>query len=872
MRVPVLAVSTLGLTASALAAQGDADSQIQEVTVTGTYSGSLQKAAEIKRKADHIADAISAEDVGKFPSRNIGEALQRIPGVTLDRTADGASTTRGEALHINIRGLPPQFQNVQLNGRNIAVNEAVENGGKDGRQFRFDVLPSDVVSLVEVVKSPTADMQEGGIAGNVDLRTYRPLEIGKRITFSPKFNYGALADKVDDSYSGMGSWVNDADTFGVLFSGSYSTRHARQDRFYQQDAWRTGRDTNLFPDRNVYEPARVRPTIETEDRKRYTLSGALQWRASEQFETNIDVLWTRLNNDYKEYGVDLFLAGGRLRPGSYVVDGDHTAISGTLDGVQLQLSDETSRQQHKLYSIGINQAWTPGDWTVTGDVNFSRADSDTIQPIQRARFIFNNATVAYDYSRGYQTPPILTPSVDLTDPTLWTSTVGSVQARPEDVADTDVETKLDASRKLEGLVSKLAAGVSRQHRGHDYFRIDRNSPTFTGVSPAIAGSGSVQALPDDDFLKDFGSGFPRQWLDPNNDYLFAKYFDQGLLDTPSTALDLGNQSHLVENINSIYGMASVGGELGTVPWSGNIGVRVARTQQTSSGYAVSNGVATAVSYRKNYTDVLPSLNLQANLREDLIARFGASKAITRPNLGSIAPGLSLATDINNASGGNPDLDPFRSKNLDLSLEWYFSRVGSLTGAAFWKDFDSYITTSTTTITVPGSKFGSYNLTSSVNGGKARLSGVEVGYHQMFDFLPTPFDGLGVETSYTRVWQDSSFTTGTRAVTNSLIGVSPSSYNVVGFYEKGPVATRLGYFWRDRYLASLGPADGTDEIFDSFGSLDASISYAVTSSFSVTAEALNLADKAVYTYASTKSRPQEIFYYGRTFSLGILGKF
>jgi iron complex outermembrane receptor protein len=166
-----------------LAADSDApDSQMQEVTVTGTYSGSLKKADDLKRKADRIVDAISAEDVGKFPSRNIGEALQRIPGVTLDRTADGSSTTRGEALHVNIRGLPPQFQVVQLNGRNIAVNEAVENGGKDGRQFRFDILPSDVISLVEVEKSPTAEMEEGGIAGNVDLRTYRPLDLGTHFT------------------------------------------------------------------------------------------------------------------------------------------------------------------------------------------------------------------------------------------------------------------------------------------------------------------------------------------------------------------------------------------------------------------------------------------------------------------------------------------------------------------------------------------------------------------------------------------------------------------------------------------------------------------------------------------------------------------
>ena len=845
---------------------------MQEVTVTGSYSGSLKKAEEVKRKADQIVDAISAEDVGKFPSRNIGEALQRIPGVTLDRTADGSSTTRGEALHINIRGLPPQFQVVQLNGRNIAVNEAVENGGKDGRQFRFDVLPSDVISLAEVVKSPTAEMEEGGIAGNVDLRTYRPLDVGKRVTFSPKASYSELTDKVDGSYSGMGSWANDTNTFGALLSGGYTTRRARQDRVYEQDAWLSGRDKNLFPNGDVFEPVRARPTIETEDRKRYTLSGTLQFRPNSQFETNFDALWTRLNDDYKEYGVDIFLQGGKLRPGSYVVDADHTAISGIMDGVQLQLSDETSRQRHKLWSVGVNQAWTPGDWKVVADVNYSRADSDTIQPIQRARFIYNNASVAYDFSRGYKNPPILTPNVDLTDPAIWTSTVGSVQARPEDVYDTDLETKLDISRKLDGPITRVAAGFSRQRREHDYFRIDRNSPTFTNVSPAQAGPGSVLPLPYNDFLSGFAGGYPTHWLDPNNAYLFSKYFDPNLLNTPSNALDLGNQSHLDEGINAAYGMISFAGTLGAVPFSGNLGVRVARTKQTSSGYAVSSGVATAVAYEKDYTDVLPSLNIAANLRDDLIARFGASKAITRPNLADIAPGLSLATDINNAGGGNPALDPFRSKNLDLSLEWYFNEFGSLTGAGFWKDFDSYETTATTLIDVPGSKFGSYNLTSVVNGGTAKLTGAEIGYQQRLGFLPGLLDGLGIEASYTRVWQDSSFTTGNRQVTDSLIGVSPSSYNVVGFYEKAAFAARVGYFWRNHYLARLGPSNGTDEIFDSFGSLDGSISYTVSPHFTVTAEALNMLDSSVFTYASVKSRPQEIFHYGRTVTLGVLARF
>lgn len=859
------------------AAAAAAPSEVEEVVITGSYAKSLEQAVRLKRAADVIVDAISAEDVGKFPSSNIGEALQRVPGVTLDRTSQGSSPTRGEATHINLRGLPPDFQNVQLNGRNIAVNEAIENGGKEGRQFRFDVLPSDVISLVEVVKTPTGETTEGGIAGNVNLHTYRPLAVGKRLSVSAKANYGQLVDHVDGAFSGLGSWTNADETFGALLSAVYSTRKARQDRAYQQDPWLTGRDVSLFPAGDVYLPARIRPTIETEDRKRFTVAGAAQYRPNDDFETNADFLFTRLNNSYKEYGVDFFLNRGTLRPGSFTVDANKTAIKGIMDNVQVQLSDETSTQRHDLYSFGINQRWTPGAWVVAADANYSRADSGTIQPIVRTRFVANGTSVAYDFSRGYKEPPIITPSISLTDPTLYTSVLSNVQARPQIAWDTDLGLKLDVSRTFEdSFFTRAAAGVSYEQREHDYYRIDRNAPTFVGVTPAQAGPGSVNPLPYNDFLKGFAGGYPRTWLDPNNRLLFDKYIPQALLQTPPTPQDLLTQSHFNEDIVSGYAVASFRGEVGTIPYTGNLGLRVSSTQQTVSGYSnsVVNGVLVAnpVTYEKTYTDVLPSFNLKIDLTSELILRLAASKAISRASLNVLAPGLSLAADIPNAGGGNPEVDPFRAKNYDVSLEWYFDRFGKVSVAGFIKDFESYITTAQSQLTVPGSKFGTYLLTAPQNGGKARLTGLELGYQQRFTFLPEIFDGLGAEGSFTYVSQDSQFTSGTRLVKNSILGVSKISYNAVAFYEKGPMAARIGWFWRDHYVARIGPSNGTDEIFDAFGSLDGTVSYAVTPQLGVTLEAINILDASVYSYATIKDRPQEIFHYGRTFTAALRYRF
>lgn len=873
------AVSVAALAHPAFAADPakvEGSTEVDAIVVTGSYAKSLEKAVQLKRQADTIIDAISAEDVGKFPSSNIGEALQRVAGVTLDRTSQGSSATRGEATHINVRGLGPDFQNVQLNGRNIAVNEAIENGGKEGRQFRFDVLPSDIISMVEVLKTPTGETTEGGIAGIVNLRTYRPLDVGKRVSVSAKANYGVLADSLDGTYSGLASWTNEDKTFGALLSGVYSTRQARLDRAYQQDPWLKGRSTNLFPAGDVYLPARIRPTVETEERERFTAAGSLQYQPNDDFETNFDFLLTRLDNSYAEYGVDFFLNSGTLRAGSYTVDANNTAIKGIMDNVQVQLSNETSLQRHDLWSIGVNQKWTPGDWTISADANYSRADSGTENPIVRTRFVSNGTNVAYDFSRGYKNPAIITPSISLTDPTLFTSVLSNVQARPQVAWDTDFGLKLDAARTFTGFITRVAAGVSFEQREHDYWRIDRNAPTFVGVTPALAGAGSVNPLPYSDFLDGFASGYPRTWLNPNNSLLFAKYLPQALLETPPTPQDLLTQSHFNEDITSGYAVASFRGDAGSIGYSGNVGLRVSSTDQSIFGYSnqVVSGVlvATPVRYEKTYTDVLPSFNVKFDLTDKLVLRLAASKAISRASLNVLAPGLSLAADIPNAGGGNPEVEPFRSKNYDVSLEWYFDRFGKLSAAGFIKDFDSYITTAQSQLTVPGSKFGTYQLTAPQNGGKAKLTGLEFGYQQRFAFLPQPFDGLGVEASYTYVSQDSEFKSGTRLVQDSILGVSPVSYNVVGFYEKGPIAARLGWFWRDHYVARIGPSNGTDEIFDAFGSLDGTVSYAVTPQLGVTFEGINLLDEAVYSYATIKARPQEIFHYGRTFTAAVRYRF
>jgi TonB-dependent receptor len=330
-------------------------------------------------------------------------------------------------------------------------------------------------------------------------------------------------------------------------------------------------------------------------------------------------------------------------------------------------------------------------------------------------------------------------------------------------------------------------------------------------------------------------------------------------------------------------MAAFAAPVGGVRISGNAGVRVVYTDQRAQGYANPGGGAAAIpiDVTQRYTEVLPALNVAADLTDELTLRLGYARQMSRPQPELLAPGLTVTLQNGTGRGGNPTLKPFLSNNLDASLEWYFSRLGKVSIAAFDKKFDNYLTQQMSQISVPNNfGFDFYNITTQVNGGAARLYGLEFGYQQTLDFLPGALSGLGIEASYTRVFQKSNFavaagSTATRTVNNHLLGVSPSSYSLVGFYEKGLVSGRLGYVWREAYLQANGGVGQVDTYFDSFGSLDGSFSLAVTPTTSVTLSAVNLLRSSLSQYgrAATGGKvPGEAYAYGRTLSLGAQFKF
>ncbi len=277
--------------------------RLEDVVVLGRYAESLSVATSVKRNADVILDSLSSADIGDFPARNVGDALARVPGVSVDRIGPGG---RGESLSINLRGLPANFQTVLMNGREIAVSENVETSQQIGRSFRYDILPPDLISRLDVIKTTTASMTESGIAGTVDILTYRPLDLGPTTVMSQEVLHNQLADRSGLSAGALISWVNADETLGVLVSGFYADRRERFDSDFS-DGWVLGRNSSFAANRvalaDVYIPLSRRPTVETYRKRRTTGTLAVQYRPNDDWETRLDAFYTHQNSPYRSAGI-----------------------------------------------------------------------------------------------------------------------------------------------------------------------------------------------------------------------------------------------------------------------------------------------------------------------------------------------------------------------------------------------------------------------------------------------------------------------------------------------------------------------------------------------------------------------------------------
>ena len=828
--------------------------EVEPVTITAAYAASLGRSLAAKRAAAYVLDTVSAEDIARLPAANAAEALQLTPGVSLERH-------RGVGLYVSVRGLGPQFQNVLLNGRPIAMNDLVENGGFRGRQFRFEVLPADVIDQIEVAKSTTADMDDGALGGNIDVRTFKPLALGRRSVASVRMSQGQ-AGRSDPSVSGVWSWVDDSGRVGVLAGGVVERRRIRNDRVYQT-GWNLDRFTSALGP-GFYTPTRTRPTLELEDRRTVSGDVTLQWRPSTAWSLEADLLATRLDARYDEYGLDIYpddpsISNPRFVAGTQTIVGD-TVQAGTINDTRWMASRETSLNRHDLVAVGLHQRWTRGAWTVDADYAFSRARSyhPDGRGTVRARVAFF-APLRYDFGHGLSGGPSLRTPVDYANPANFVGQTFDYTWK--DSRDSDQLYRADVRRDL--LAGGLSFGGEVHIRKRDYRRRDWNLNTLVGRPLTGLGPGFYGQTPVSDFLDGTPADLPRRWVAPNARAFYDLLYTPAIAVQAPSLADLRNSFVVREAIRAAYVRYDFATTVLGRPVSGEAGLRYAATRQTSVGVVSSGDDPLPAQWRKDYGNWLPSGNLRIDLTKNLLLRLAASRVVNRPNVIDSAPRITVARDTPTANGGNPELAPFLATQVDASLEWYAPAGGAVSLAVFDRRLDNYITAQNTFIDVPGR--GQILLSTNVNGGDARIQGVEASFSRVFRQAPAPLDGLGFQATFTLVRSQANYFAGDRVIRNALLGLSRATYSGVLFYEKGRGSARLAYSWRGPYLTTIGSSVTAPSTTAAFGSLDGAAAWRVNSATTLSLEGVNLADARRFVYGESRDQPMEIHHWGRYLS-------
>lgn len=863
------------------AAAPAADAADSEIVVTG-IRGSLREAIDAKRDLSVIADVVTAEDVGKFPDKNVAEALQRVPGIVVNREF-------GEGERVSLRGTAPNLTKTLLNGHTVATADwFILDQVASTRSFNYLTLPAEIIGRLEVYKSPQADVEEGGVGGTINVITRNPLDLDPlTLSASVQGVYSDLSGKFDPQVSGLVSWKNADETFGVLVGAIYQKRRTRRDglEIFGYRSFPVGGG-------NALVPTLIGSTMFEQNRERYGANIGIQFRPSDELEINITGLYSRFNADnfnqnYIAWGEQALAGGGTI---SNAVVEDGVAVAGNIasrnggtEGFGV-VYDAIDRQAvAKTVSADFDLTWRPVDTlSVHFKAGWTKANGDT----SNENFIEFAGPGAFSYDLRSGRPEVAFSNPNPLNPAGIRPDFARIQSVTND--DEEKYFYLDVEKEVEwGPMTALKFGV--KYTDHD--RVAERFATNGGVFTPGLRCGAV-ACTSADFAT--GSGMPGDFLDniaaPGtlNDYwrvdpakLRAIYAAQTAPGTDRFLVP-GNTYAINEKAYGGYGLAKFGGD----GWRGNVGVRVIKTEQTSDGFIIGGanpeftnpfGGFTPSTAKRSYTDILPSANLSVDLSDQVVLRFAAGKTMTRPDFVDITPGVDLNGTLLTGRGGDPNLDPYRANQYDLSIEWYPDRETIVALAAFYKDIQSYIVNTTSTETLPGVFVPGSQPAGCVAAGGGnpnlfncpyqinRRSNGDGGRNQGFEFqVSRPiWGGFGAVANYT--YSDAKASNG-----DPIPGNSKHSLNLTGYFENDLVSARVSYNYRSKFFIDIDRAAPLNQA--SLSSLDASLSINVTENIALTADAINLTNEEIVQYSGTRDRPRAIYDNGRQFYVGARLKF
>ena len=929
------------------------DDETEQVIVTGLIH-SLRTNLDVKRNAAGLVDAISSEDIGKFPDADIAAAMQRIPGVTVSRglsSLGGVPTSTGIATQITVRGFGPQFNETLFNSRKIASGVVTGPGGASS--FDFSSIGADFVSEVDVLKSPDATLSSGAIGATVNLKLPNPFDHpGLELVASGN---STISPEEGNATPHIGALFSDTfadNSFGILLDASYAIDRTRGNHVNIQ-GWE---GTQIAPSQlsGATPGASTTNSInawfiqdyglyqETTQDTRINGRASLQWRPAENLVITLDDNYSRDTLHARQYGYSVWFNAGGLTNvtqssygtiTSFVQPATPTDFQSQINGSMIQNND-----------TGLNVKW---DATDNLSFNFDYDNSEAwLNPDRKLSSIDSDVgygpSVPGNTTNATNVGIVVPGSHALPYPTglgpngnaaafINNGLIGShvfpmsSNQRFDQIRQFKGEAQWVESDKLKITAGYQYVGDHDNAQSHDDFA-NNQWQAFAGYGPASGNIGvHGAALPQNLFTGSFGTadfinGFSGSSNLPPKVLVFDPYsvlnYLQGL-GNPATqtvpgfnvgccnpaytgmyqlANVVGSYSQVIENTHSGFVNMFATVSLAGMPLRINAGLRGEYTNVTTVGlgqqptsltvqpsdhtdFLVGFSPTAMVIGHNDYQSLLPNLDLNLAVTDELQIRFDASRTLTRPALNLISPVLMINTGQRVgslvATGGNPNLMPYTSDNVDLSAEWYYQPNSYLSVDAFNKNVTDFVVAGSTQQAINGvidpttGKPAIFTVSTNVNGPTANVYGVEFAVQHVFGA-----SGFGVQANATLVGTNKPYDPHNLSISGFAVTGLADSANLVLFYESGGFQARIAGNWRDVYLDHFGQQQnnsmfGSEPTFVNGNTqIDFTTSYDITPELNVYFAGVNLTDSTYGTRGRFAEQLLDVVDYGRRFTLGM----
>ena len=810
-----------------------------EVIVMGDRLKGQAKALNQQKNNANITNVVAADQIGRFPDANIGDALKRIPGITIQND-------QGEARNIIVRGLAPQLNSVTLNGERIPSAEG------DNRNIQLDLIPSDLIQTIQVNKAVLPDMDADAIGGSVNLVT-RSAPEGRRVsgTLASGFNFLSEQPIWTGSLIASDRFANGK--LGAVFSASYNNHDFGSDNveavWYEDDAGRTVIEEF---DIREYQVQRVRRSFnlaldyQINPNHKIYLSGVYNWR--DDWENRFRMRVSQLDDAF-DNGLAI-----ESSPGVYNIPSGARVqyqTKGGLDSDRIynrRLEDQRNRNltlkgEHLFNSLQMT-------WSAT----YARASEER----PNERYI--------SYRESGQSV-----FVNLSDPEFPNANLSNsadnlgigfheISEEFQDTYDEDFNARVDLKTALsQNAILKFGGRLRTKNklRQNSYF--------------------SYEPIDENAFGATLGSVPLRDYTNP--DYLAGSQYRVGRFATPEFlgGLDLKNGSifdetdelgeyipgnySADENIYAGYAMADV---QFNEKFSGILGLRYEGTSIDYSGFIldVDNDQISEASDSQNYGNFLPGVHLNYNFSDNSILRFAWTNTLARPNYFDLVPYAEFSPDDEELVRGNPELEATTAMNFDLMFESYFDNVGIVSGGAFYKDLDNFIYERVIEGFSDPAFGNDLEFTTFENGGTAEIYGLEVSLQRQI------WKGLGIYLNYTHTQSSTSGIQGREDDDLELPGTANNMFNASLSYETDKLVVRASLNYASDYIDELGGDAFEDRFYDEQTFLDVNGSYAFTPQWRFFFEVNNLTNQPLRYYQGVKERTMQMEYYNVRFNAGL----